>query len=142
MARVEGRGTRVSTTQAGASGQSDALETVHAFVRAWERNDADEILALFSDDARWYDGYPAGLYEGREAIAAQIARYARHISNVQIDVLHEAVDGDVVFQERVDRGERNGRPFAVAAVCLFRVRDGKIVENRDYWNPAAYRGSA
>jgi limonene-1,2-epoxide hydrolase len=121
------------------STESEAVAAVDAFVRAWEHNDVDEILALFTDDAIWYDGYPADPYVGHDAIREQLDRFSRHVSDVQIEVVHQAVTGDVVLQERVDRGLRNGKPFEVAAMCMFRVRDGRIAENRDYWNPSAYK---
>jgi limonene-1,2-epoxide hydrolase len=111
---------------------------VAAFIGAWERNNPDEIGQLFSDDAVWFDAYPANQFTGTEQIRAQLERYSRHLSDISIEVLHQAVVGNVVFQERVDRGMRDGVPFEVAAVCVFTVRNGKIVENRDYWNPGAY----
>src|SRR3954447_23055526 len=117
---------------------SDSAAVVEAFVKAWERNDPDEIIALFDDDAVWYDSVPSEPYRGRDTILAMLQRYARNISDVSIEVLHQAVNDDLVFQERVDTGLRNGKPFSVQAVCVFKVRDGKIVENRDYWNPGAY----
>jgi steroid delta-isomerase-like uncharacterized protein len=118
------------------------VDVVGQFVLAWESNDVGAILSLFADDAVWYDGYPANPYVGREQIRSQLERYSRHLSDISIEVLSQAADQEVVFQERVDRGFRDGKPFAVAAVCVFTVRDGKIQENRDYWNPGAYRGSS
>ena len=118
---------------------TDPVAVVAGFVAAWEHNDTDEILRYFADDALWYDGYPAGRTAGTAEIRAQLDRYSRHISDVSIEVVHQAVDGEWVFQERVDRGRRDGVDFEVAAVCVFRVVDGRIVENRDYWNPGAYR---
>jgi ketosteroid isomerase-like protein len=130
----DGRG----TGEAVGSAIEGPAGVVGAFVRAWERNDPDEIMQLFAGDALWFDGYPANPFTGAEQIRGQLERYSRHLSDIRIEVVHEAVDGDVVFQERVDRGLRDGKPFEVAAVCVFTVRDGKIVENRDYWNPGAY----
>jgi limonene-1,2-epoxide hydrolase len=120
-------------------GPADPAAVVGRFVAAWEANDPEAIVSCFAEDAVWYDGYPAGRTSGTEAIRAQLERYSRHISEIAIEVVHQAVDGDVVFQERVDRGRRDGVEFEVAAVCLFRVVDGLIAENRDYWNPGAYR---
>ena len=117
----------------------DPRAVVARFVAAWEANDPEAIVRCFADDAVWYDGYPAGKTSGTREIRAQLERYSRHISEIAIEVVHQAVDGDVVFQERIDRGRRDGAAFEVAAVCLFRVVDGLIVENRDYWNPGAYR---
>jgi steroid delta-isomerase-like uncharacterized protein len=118
---------------------SDSAAVVGAFVDAWERNDPEAILALLSADCVWYDGVPSEPYVGRDAIAPIVRRYSRHISDVAIEVVHQAVAGPIVFQERVDRGRRDGKPFAIEAVCVFEVNDGLITANRDYWNPGAYR---
>ena len=120
----------------------DSLEVVDAFVEAWKRNDPTEIIGLFADDCVWYDGVPSEPHRGKESILAMLERYSRHISDVDIEVVNQAVNGAVVFQERVDRGMRDGKPFAVQAVCIFEVHEGKIVANRDYWNPGAYRRAA
>ena len=119
----------------------DSAAVVGAFVKAWERNDPEAIASLLAEDCVWYDGVPSEPYVGRDAIVPILERYSRHISDVEIEVVHQAVTGPVVFQERVDRGMRNGKPFAVQAVCVFEVRDGLIVANRDYWNPGAYRAA-
>lgn len=121
------------------SHDTNPTAVVAGLIAAWERNDPAEILTFFADDAEWYEGYPADRYVGRSEISAQLERYSRHISDVSIEVVHQAAEGEVVFQERIDSGMRDGTPFAVAAVCVFVVRDGRIVENRDYWNPGAYR---
>ncbi len=145
----EGVPRRVMEIEMAMQSADDSQEEVHpaaerpsavvaAFLGAWERNNPDEIVQLFSDDAVWFDAYPANQFSGTEQIRTQLERYSRHLSNISIEVVHQAVVGNVVFQERVDRGLREGVPFEVGAVCVFTVRDGKIVENRDYWNPAAY----
>jgi limonene-1,2-epoxide hydrolase len=121
---------------------TDAVAVVEAFVKAWERNDPDEIISLFDDDCVWYDSVPSEPYRGRATILAMLQRYSRHIADIEIEVLNQAVAGDVVFQERIDRGTRDGKPFAVQAVCVFKVKDGKIIENRDYWNPGGYARKA
>ena len=117
---------------------TDAVTVVNGFVEAWERNDPAEIITYFADDCVWYDGVPSEPHRGRDAIMAMLQRYSRHITDVRIEVVNQAVTGNVVFQERVDSGLRDGKPFSVQAVCVFEVQDGKIVSNRDYWNPGAY----
>ena len=119
----------------------DSAAVVAAFVEAWERNDPRALAALLAEDCVWYDGVPSEPYVGRDAILPIIERYSRHVSDVRIEVVHQAVAGPVVFQERVDRGLRDGRPFAVQAVCVFEVHGGLITANRDYWNPGAYRAA-
>ena len=65
-------------------------EVVEGFVKAWERNDPDEIIGYFADDCAWYDGVPSEPHRGRDAIMAMLQRYSRHITDVHIDVDYTA----------------------------------------------------
>lgn len=117
---------------------TDNEGVIRQFLGAWTRCDPDELAAFFTDDAVWEDGVPSEPYRGKEAIRAQFARYTRHISNVQIEVLHEATAGDIVIHERVDRLTRKGRRLELKAVGVFELENQKIKANRDYWNPGGY----
>ncbi|MCQ0020918.1 limonene-1,2-epoxide hydrolase family protein [Actinomadura madurae] len=57
---------------------------------------------------------------------------------MEVRLLNIAVDGDVVFTERVDIGRtREGEEIlTVPVVGVFAVRDGKIVRWTDYFDPA------
>lgn len=46
--------------------------------------------------------------------------------------VHETADPEVVVFEFSYRGSAHGRPFTVPCVFVVRVRDGLIVESRDY----------
>ncbi|MGC4893852.1 nuclear transport factor 2 family protein [Micromonospora sp. DT31] len=46
--------------------------------------------------------------------------------------VHETTDPEVVVAEFRYHGRVHGRPFAVPCVFVLRVRDGRIVESRDY----------
>lgn len=47
-------------------------------------------------------------------------------------VVHETADPEVVVAEFSYRGSIDGREFRVPCVFVMRVRDGQIVESRDY----------
>lgn len=111
---------------------------VEDFLESWGRLDPDEMADFFSDTAVWEDGVPSEPYVGKEAIRDQIARYARHISDVEIEINAQVAQGNLVMHERTDRLTRNGVRIELQAVGIFEIQDGKIIANRDYWNPGAY----
>jgi ketosteroid isomerase-like protein len=47
-------------------------------------------------------------------------------------VVHQTTDPEVIVAEFTFRGSVEGREFAVPCVFVMRVRDGQIVESRDY----------
>ncbi|WP_210745096.1 nuclear transport factor 2 family protein [Nocardia flavorosea] len=46
--------------------------------------------------------------------------------------VHETADPEVVVYEFSYVGSANGRPFSIPCIFVARVRDGLIVESRDY----------
>jgi len=49
-------------------------------------------------------------------------------------VIHDTADPEVIVAEFCYRGSVDGRRFVVPCVFVMRVRDGEIVESRDYIN--------
>jgi len=49
-------------------------------------------------------------------------------------LIHETADPEVVVVEFSYVGSANGRPFSLPCIFVVRVRDGEIVESRDYSN--------
>ena len=83
---------------------------------------------------------------GREAIRRVLvplgerARAAGHrLLEYQSLVVHDTSDPEVIIAEFDVRGEivPSGRPYQLSYVQVLRVRDGRIVTFRDYWNPQA-----
>lgn len=98
---------------------------------------------LWSEDG-WMEfpfappGWP-GRLEGRPAIADYVRDYPEHIDlrDVPEMVLHRTADPEVVVVEMRAVGllVRTGAPFESTYVGVVRVRDGRFVSYRDYWNP-------
>jgi ketosteroid isomerase-like protein len=83
---------------------------------------------------------------GREAIRRVLvplgerARAAgHHLLAYQSVVVHDTSDPEVIIAEFDVRGEilPSRRPYQLSYVQVLRIRDGKIVTFRDYWNPQA-----
>ena len=52
-------------------------------------------------------------------------------------LVHQTSDPEVVVVEFSYTGSANGRPFTLPCIFVVRVRDGEIVESRDYSNHVA-----
>ncbi|GAA1804502.1 nuclear transport factor 2 family protein [Actinomadura chokoriensis] len=93
---------------------------------------------LYAEDAVVVHPFadPALRLEGRAAVREHFARLetlpmemkARNV------VVHETADPEVIIAEfeYEGRNTETGRPFVVPNVFVLRVRDGHIVESRDY----------
>ena len=73
---------------------------------------------------------------------SQLARASARIATPPITdyrtadvVVHETADPEVIVAEFRYLGSLDGREFQVPCVFVMRVRDGVIVESRDYLNP-------
>ncbi len=117
---------------------SSAADVVDTFIAAWGRKDIDEIMGFFTDDAV-YENVPIDPpNEGLEAIRKTIEGFIGMAEKIEFVVHHQAVNGNIVLNERTDRfliGEKwaEGRVMGV-----FELRDGKIAAWRDYFDMAQF----
>jgi len=112
---------------------SDALEVVTAFCAAWSRNDLDELVGYFTDDAV-YHNIPVDPVVGRDNIRATIAGFTAGIDKIEFEVRHAVADGPIVLTERVDHFHSPGKVISLPVMGVFEVADGKIAAWRDYFD--------
>ncbi|GLY74041.1 nuclear transport factor 2 family protein [Actinoallomurus iriomotensis] len=104
----------------------------------------DELPALYAEDAFVIHPFaPAGEpLTGREALRRHFAAGAGLgvTMTVRDVVVHETGDPEVVIGEFAYEGTvtATGRRFTVPNVFVLRVRDGLIVESRDYADHVAF----
>lgn len=101
----------------------------------------DEIATLYSEDAVVTNAHDVPLptrHEGRAELAAHFARgkampLAFQTRNI---VVHETSDPEVVVAEfdYLGRVTTTNRTFQVSNAYVLRIRDGLIVQSRDYGN--------
>ncbi len=117
---------------------SSAADVIDTFIAAWGKKDIDEIMGFFTDDAV-YENVPIDPpNEGLEAIRKTIEGFIGMAEKIEFVVHHQAVNGNIVLNERTDRflmGEKwaEGRVMGV-----FELRDGKIAAWRDYFDMAQF----
>jgi ketosteroid isomerase-like protein len=106
--------------------------------------DADGFADLFAPDAVIEVAFagPPGTpmrMEGQQAIRANARAMAPLLRLEDFDVveLYQTQDPEVVIVEMRTKGTvtTTGRPFAVTALQILRIRDGRIVHFRDFADP-------
>jgi len=112
----------------------DAEKIVRDFCAAFGRQDLQEILGFFSDDAV-YHNIPMEPAVGRAAIEAVLKMFVAEGGDAEFELLHVATSGHAVLTERVDRLQVQGKPVELKVMGTFEVNDaGRITAWRDYFD--------
>ena len=114
-------------------------EVVTAFMNEFdaEHPDADALIAYFTEDAV-YHNMPMDPAEGIEAVGEALKGVSQMTSRGW-EVVHQAANGNIVLNERVDRFLMGDKEVAVQVCGVFEVRDGKIARWRDYFDLASFQ---
>ena len=103
------------------------------YLASWSTRDVDAVMAFFTDDIEFEDTTIAHGARG----TTQMRRFVRaafvNMPDVRIQYVRHHSTGTEYAMEWVME------PMNVRGVSVGKLRDGKICENRDYWNGAAYR---
>lgn len=102
-----------------------------------------DFLAMCADDIVFQFPYaPAGAVtevRGKTSLTAYLAKVGALISfdTMSMPVTHASTDGKTYILEFSCKGcgAKTGAKYDQNYISVIRVRDGKIVEYRDYWNP-------
>jgi steroid delta-isomerase-like uncharacterized protein len=115
------------------------------FVDAWNSLDPEKVADLYVEDGIQDDVGMGGLYRGRPAIRAFVTEAARRADR-QFVAKSEQVSGDLYAVEWESTGTITGELGGTQVTNMhYQLRgasvgrfdaEGKIVENRDYYNPA------
>ncbi len=107
------------------------------------RGDVSAWLDMFAEDGAMEfpfapDGYPKQV-RGKAALAAYLAGFPHRfrIDRVVTFVVHPVADPNLAIVEFSVEGTAipTGRPYHQSYVGIITLREGKIVNYRDYWNP-------
>jgi limonene-1,2-epoxide hydrolase len=116
---------------------SSSADTIRAFCAAWARLDTEELVDFFTDDAI-YHNMPGPPAKGKDAVRRTIDGFLKGWQKTDWEILNLAVNGTIVFAERIDRTDAGGRHVDLPVVGVFELRDGKIAAWRDYFDLATY----
>ena len=120
---------------------------VMRWARAWSTQDVPLFLSLFADDARYCDVALDKVFDGREAIRTFFEGTFATFPDFKMEIVRSAVTADAAAGEWIMSGTflgesfgelPTGKSFRVQGCCFMKLLGGRIVEHRDYWNPAAF----
>lgn len=117
-------------------GAAENAEVVRQGYEAFNAGDMATLSGLFAEDAIWYaagSGSLSGTKQGRDAVLAYFGELgARSQGSLQ------AIVKDIVGGENHTVGihqsnaESNGKTLDIATAVVFVLRDGKVVEGREF----------
>ena len=132
-----------------------ARETAEAYIAAWNQLDAAACAAYFAEDGvregrilarATADGARFPRFVGRRAIEERIAGFMAAVPDLKVDVLRVGegpedtawLEWRLTGTHRADWGAwlARGERVDVPAVSIYRVRDGLILEEAEYIDPA------
>ena len=111
------------------------LETAHAFLRAMEAKNYESALEHVSADVEYVNGNAAAV-RGPEGIRATLEPFFTPLEKNDFIIQREAVNGNVVFIERLDRHLAAHGWFELPVTGVMEVEDGKIRYWREYFDLA------
>lgn len=111
----------------------DPQELVVGFCEAFERRDVEDVFAYLAPEIV-YQNVPLPAMHGIEEAAAFLAPLLRNTTKIEFQILSIAVSssGNEVLTERLDRLHFSTGVVDIPLMGIFVVRQGKIVEWRDY----------
>lgn len=125
-------------------GEQENLAVVRRLYSGFEQGDIPGVLAQLSEDVVWTipgtDASPvSGVFHGRDGVNEF---FSKVLATFDIDGFAPGqffADGDTVVVLGTEMAAPKGRPLAATDwVHVFKVRDGHIVEFREYFDTAEF----
>ncbi|TNE66146.1 MAG: SgcJ/EcaC family oxidoreductase [Alphaproteobacteria bacterium] len=124
-----------SSPQVGAASdeEANALDVANQMVQAWNDLDVDRIADLFAEDGVLHSVMIDPI-QGRDNLHAHIGAVLKGASRLELNLKNVAVNGNVVFLERVDDFNIGDLHGAVPVVGVLVIKDGHVQEWREYYD--------
>lgn len=116
---------------------ADNTAIIRAFCADWAKLNTDLMMSYFAAEPT-YHNMPGPPAVGAAAVRTTIARFLSVWQKTDWELLNIAANGDVVFAERLDRTDSNGKHVDLPCVGVFEMENGKIRVWRDYFDLATY----
>ena len=130
---------------------NETERAVRMWHESWDLRDPDRGATVISEDCQFEDVARGELQVGPEAYKADYYRWREAFPDGECKVVKVIVDGNWAVVEFVNRGthtgplrsslgtfEPTGRKVEVRYCSVMRVKDGKVVEGRDYYDSATF----
>ena len=128
----------------------DIETTVRLFHESWDLRDPDRGMSVIAEDCQFEDVARGELLPGPEAYRKDYERWREAFPDGEVKITNVIVQGDWAVVEFVNRGTQtgplqsslgvfppSGKSMEVRYCSVMRVKDGKVVEGRDYYDSAS-----
>jgi len=113
----------------------ETVAAVERFNEAFNRHDVDAVMAAMTDDPVFDRPSPApdgARFEGRAAVRAYWEQFFANAPDARFETEEIFACGDRCVVRWIYRKTKDGQPWHLRGVDLFRVRDGKVAEKLAY----------
>ena len=113
------------------------------YIDTWNAKDEERFVAQFAPNGRYTDVTMRVTYAGESEIRRMIRATLDAYRDYEFEHLSGVCDGRLYAVEwsHTSVSKHDGKEHTVRAVSVGDLDDqGRILENRDYWNPAHYPG--
>jgi limonene-1,2-epoxide hydrolase len=118
---------------------TEPLQVLQGVILAWRRKDLEAMLQYIDDDIAWHSHVGSPPLLGKAAMREFATRLTTTMKEIHWRVFEAAVDGDRLHVEGVDDYvAQDGRRVAIPYAGVLKVRNGRIVEWRDYFDRALF----
>ena len=135
----------VAAQEASPAASPAALPSLLAeWTAAFNSGDADQLLALYTDDALWEEVAIGLSARGQDEIRAHLDRLFAAVPDIAVDVTSGFVAGDRAVVEWVISGTYSsdfpglppaaGQRFSFRGASVFELTDEKIRRYTEYWD--------
>ena len=117
--------------------KNEAKKILEIYGKAWETQDSDLILTIFTKNAVYHERAFEKPFAGHSGIRKYWqTKVVKEQSNIQFKLLDFWIDGDTLIAEwdvkffEISKNEKKH----IKEVAIMKIKNGKIVSDREYWH--------
>jgi ketosteroid isomerase-like protein len=111
----------------------NARDYFTSYFDAWDNLDLERVMAFFAEDIVYEDTTVGAIARGTEQMRKFVKDSFRRVPDARFEFVHAFSTGTDYAMEWVMQ------PMGVRGLSIGKMHDGKITENRDYWNGALFQ---
>lgn len=114
---------------------SATLSAINRFNDAFNRHDVDAVMAAMTDDCLFENTNPppdGAKIQGQDPVRVYWAQFFQENPDARFEAEEAVVMGDRGFVRWVYRKMKDGKPWHLRGVDIFKVRDGRVAEKLSY----------
>ena len=111
------------------------IAIIQKFNAAFNKHDADAVMANMTEDCIFENTNPApdgSRYDGAAAVKAYWVKFFINNPDAYFEVEDMIASGDRCVVRWIYRKTKEGKPWHLRGVDIFKVRDGKVAEKFSY----------